>query len=84
MNRRTQGLCSYLPPQKSTLTIVKVVEQGGRVDVGASDQDVVDGPLRPLQAGAGQARGDGERLPPAQASGVGESALRQDDVVPPY
>lgn len=79
------SLCFPQPPNKqNTLTIVEVVEQGGRVDVRAPDQDVVDGPLGSLQAGAGQARGDGEGLPPAQAGGVGERTLGQDDVVPPH
>lgn len=66
------------------LTVIEGVEQSGRVDVRAAHQDVVDGPLRPLQAGGGQAGGDGERLPPAQTRGVGQSRLGQDDVVSPH
>lgn len=54
--RRSQDPCHTTPKkQTNALTIVEVVEQGGRVDVRAPDQDVVDGPLRSLQAGAGQA-----------------------------
>lgn len=65
-------------------TIIKGVQQCGWVDVGTPHKDVVYGPLGSLQAGGGQARGDGEGLPPAQPGDIGQSAVWEDDVVPPH
>lgn len=65
-------------------TIIKGVHQLAGVDLCPPDEDVVQSPLCPVGAGHHDPVAEGEGLPPAQARGVGQRPLGEEDVVVPH
>lgn len=65
-------------------TIIKGIHQLAGVDLCSPDQDVVQSPLCPVGAGHHDPVAESERLPPAQAGGVGQGVLGEKDVVVPH
>lgn len=66
------------------LTIIEGVHQLAWIDLGSTDQNVVQRPLRALHPGNHNPVADHKRLPPAKPSCVGEGVLREEDVVVPH
>lgn len=65
-------------------TIIKGIHQLAGVDLCPPDEDVVQSPLCPVGAGHHDPAAEGEGLPPAQARGVGQGVLGEQDVVVPH